>query len=113
MKYYTDVIEITPAVIGTLFFIARIWDAINDPIAGLVVHKTNTRWCKCLPYVLITPIFIVISTILLFTVSVISMAGHVICAYITYILWEMVFTVNDISIWGLSCAVTKNIKERK
>lgn len=113
MKYYTDVIEITPAVIGTLFFIARIWDAINDPIMGLVVDKTNTRWGKFRPYVLITPIFIVISTILLFTVPDISMTGQIIYAYITYIIWGMVFTINDIPIWGLSSAVTKNIKERK
>lgn len=113
MKYYTDVIEITPAVIGTLFFIARIWDAINDPIMGLVVDKTKTRWGKFRPYVLITPLFIVISTILLFTVPDISMTGKIIYAYITYIIWGMIFTINDIPIWGLSSAVTKNIEERK
>src|SRR5699024_5960538 len=113
MKYYTDVIEITPAVIGTLFFIARIWDAINDPIMGLVVDKTKTRWGKFRPYVLITPLFIVISTILLFTVPDISMTGKIIYAYITYIIWGMIFTINDIPIWGLSSAVTKNMEERK
>src|SRR5699024_1272580 len=59
------------------------------------------------------PIFIVISTILLFTVPDISMTGQIIYAYITYIIWGMVFTINDIHIWGLSSAVTKNIKERK
>src|SRR5699024_4398540 len=107
MKYYTDVIEITPAVIGTLFFIARIWDAINDPIMGLVVDKTNTRWGNYRPYVLITPIFIVISTILLFTFP------DIIFGYNTYIIWVIVFSINDIPIWGLSSAVTKSIKERK
>src|SRR5690625_1797478 len=109
MKYYTDVIEITPAVIGTLFFIARIWDAINDPIMGLVVDKTNTRWGKFRPYVLITPIFIVISTILLFTVPDISMTIAIICAYIIFIFWVMVITRNDIFILSLSSPITNNI----
>src|SRR5699024_8762875 len=113
MKYYTDVIEITPAVIGTLFFIARIWDAINDPIMGLVVDKTNTRWGKFRPYVLITPIFIVISTILLFTVPDISMTGQIIYAYITYIIWVLIFISNVLLIGGFSSVVTKILKNVK
>src|SRR5699024_7897668 len=41
------------------------------------------------------------------------MTGKIIYAYITYIIWGMIFTINDIPIWGLSSAVTKNIEERK
>lgn len=113
MKYYTDIVGIAPAVIGTLFFIARVWDAVNDPIMGLIVDKTNTRWGKFRPYVIGTPIFIAVSTILLFTVPDINTTGQIVYAYVTYIIWGMVFTVNDIPIWGLSSAVTKNIQQRK
>src|SRR5699024_3823873 len=113
MKYYTDIVGIAPAVIGTLFFIARVWDAVNDPIMGLIVDKTNTRWGKFRPYVIGTPIFIAVSTILLFTVPDINTTGQIVYAYVTYIIWGMVYTVNDIPIWGLSSAVTKNIQQRK
>src|SRR5699024_999827 len=56
---------------------------------------------------------IAVSTILLFTVPDINTTGQIVYAYVTYIIWGMVFTVNDIPIWGLSSAVTKNIQQRK
>lgn len=113
MKYYTDVVQITPAVVGTLFFVARVWDAVNDPIMGLIVDKTRTRWGKFRPYIIATPIFIAVSTILLFTVPDISMTGQIVYAYVTYIIWGMIYTINDIPIWGLSSAITKDIQQRK
>lgn len=50
--YYTDVGGIQPAVIATLFLVVRVLDAIFDPIMGLILDKTNTRWGKARPYLL-------------------------------------------------------------
>jgi probable glucitol transport protein GutA len=48
--YYTDVGGIHPAVIATLFLVVRVLDAIFDPIMGVILDKTNTRWGRARPY---------------------------------------------------------------
>ncbi|HEY1121332.1 MAG TPA: MFS transporter, partial [Haloferula sp.] len=50
--YYTDVFGISAAAAGTLFVVARVWDAINDPLMGAIADRTNTRWGKYRPYLL-------------------------------------------------------------
>ena len=52
MVFYTDVLGISAAAVGTLFIVARIWDAINDPIMGALVDKVGTsKHGKFRPYV--------------------------------------------------------------
>ena len=48
LQYYWQSIVFLPAMaISTIFFIARIWDAINDPMTGSIVDHTRTKWGKC------------------------------------------------------------------
>ena len=51
--YFTDVLFLAPAFVGTLFFVARIWDAINDPMMGLVVDNTHNRFGKFRTWLLV------------------------------------------------------------
>lgn len=53
MFYFTDVLFLAPAFVGTLFFVARIWDAINDPMMGLVVDNTHNRFGKFRTWLLV------------------------------------------------------------
>jgi GPH family glycoside/pentoside/hexuronide:cation symporter len=61
MKYATDVLLISPAVMGTIFGVSRIWDAISDPIAGYWSDRTNTRMGRRRPWLLasVAPIAVV------------------------------------------------------
>lgn len=97
----------------TIILCGRIFDALNDPIMGLLVDKTKSKWGKMRPYLLFTPIPIAICTILLFTAPFEDgSTAAFIWAFITYIIWGVSFTVQDIPFWGLSSVITPVEKER-
>lgn len=111
--FYTDIFLLGAAPAGILMIVARIWDALNDPIMGTIVDKTRTRFGKMRPYILASAIPLAINTALLFVVPTgLSAAGKIAYAYITYILWGMIYTMCDVPFWGLASAMTPNPKER-
>jgi sugar (glycoside-pentoside-hexuronide) transporter len=112
MFFYTDVLGVGAATIGTIFLLARIWDGVNDPIMGYLVDRTNTRWGKFRPYMLFATIPMGITTILCFTAPDVSSTMKVVYVTVTYILWGMSFTLSDVPLWSLCSAMTSNSDER-
>ncbi|QHQ59746.1 MFS transporter [Anaerocolumna sedimenticola] len=112
MLYYTDALGITTVAVGTLFFIARIWDAINDPIMGVLVDKAKLKGGKFKPWVNIGIFSMPISTALIFIQIDGSLSVKIFYAYITYILWDMLYTMSDVPIYALSTVMTKDVHER-
>lgn len=112
MLYYTDVLGITSIAVGTLFFIARIWDAVNDPIMGVLVDKAKLKGGKFKPWVNIGILSMPISTALIFIRIDGSMSTKILYAYLTYILWDMLYTMSDVPIYALSTVITKDVNER-
>jgi sugar (glycoside-pentoside-hexuronide) transporter len=110
--YYTDVALLPLAATGTLFAIARLWDAINDPMMGVLADKTRTRWGRFRPYLLFAPIPLALVTIAVFSIPDIAMPGKVLFAYITYILWGMVYTLCDTPIWSLTSVMTNDSNQK-
>lgn len=98
---------------STIIIIGRVFDAINDPMMGMLVDRTKSRWGKMRPYLLFSPVPIAITTILLFTAPFKdgSTAAFV-WALVTYILWGVAFTVQDVPFWGLSSVITPLESER-
>ena len=80
---------------------------------GMIVDRTKSRWGKMRPYLLFSPVPIAITTILLFTAPFEdgSTAAFV-WALVTYILWGVAFTVQDVPFWGLSSVITPLESER-
>ena len=64
--FYTDVLGITPEQAGTIFFIAVLWDAVTDPIVGVLADRTRTRWGKYRPYLLFASVPLALSLISVF-----------------------------------------------
>ncbi|REE88999.1 GPH family glycoside/pentoside/hexuronide:cation symporter/probable glucitol transport protein GutA [Paenibacillus taihuensis] len=110
--FYTDYFGISIAAIGTLFLIARMWDAINDPIMGHIVDNTRTRWGRFRPYLLFGPFVMGTIVILCFWSPELSSGGRLAWAYSTYILWGIAFAAMDIPYWSMSASLTQDPQER-
>ena len=113
MFYYTDVAGLPAAFVGTLFLFARIIDAVTDPMMGMVVDNTRSRFGKFRPWILIGTL--VNSTFLILVFSTHMMEGPWLYAYaiVTYILWGITYTIMDIPFWSLFPALSSSRAERE
>jgi sugar (glycoside-pentoside-hexuronide) transporter len=110
--YMTD-IGIPAAVVGGVFIIAKIWDAINDPIFGVIVDKVNFKGGKYIPWVRLSTILIPLSTVFMFAVpSGFSVQVKIIWALFAYIFWDTSYTICDVPIYALATSMTSVMKER-
>lgn len=117
--YFQSVIFLPAMAISIIMGIARVWDAINDPMMGTIVDRTRTKWGKCRPYLFFVPGIIMITTILTFVNGQYSSANSattnaliIAWAGISYILWGMTYTAGDIPIWGITALMTESDKDR-
>lgn len=110
--FYLNVLKVTPLFVLLLMLIARIWDAVNDPIMGYIMDRVNPKKGKMKTYILYTPIPVAILTMLLFFAPDISDTGKMVYAAVTYVLWGMIYTSSDVPFWSLPNALTPNADER-
>ncbi len=110
--YYLNVLQLAPMFVLLLMLLARIWDAINDPMMGMIVDRTQTKRGKMRPFILYALIPIAIMTILMYLSPNLSKGPLMVYSAIVYVLWGMIYTVGDVSFWGLPNVMTPDSKER-
>ena len=112
--FYTDYILLTPMIASLIFLVSKIWDAVNDPIFGILIDKAPFgKRGKFLPWIRITTIALPVVTFLLFTASPDQhMTTRIIWTLVTYLLWDLLYTVCDAPLFALSTAMTDVAKER-
>lgn len=116
MFYLTDVLKVTTTQlwwITGIFLVCRVYDALNDPIMGVIVDNTHTRWGRFKPWILFGMIVGGGLTILLYTDFHLHGAAYVILFGFIYVNWGMAFTTNDISYWSMLPALSSDQKERE
>jgi glycoside/pentoside/hexuronide:cation symporter, GPH family len=112
MFFYTDIFGISAAVVGTMFLITRIWDAVFDPVVGMIADRTETRWGKFRPFLLFGAIPFGLAGILTFTSPSFSESGKIVYAYITYSVMMMVYSFVNVPYASLLGVMSSDGKER-
>ena len=110
--FYTEVMGLAAAAVGTLFLVTRIWDTFFDPVVGILADRTNTRRGKFRPYLLFTAIPFGLIGILTFTVPPFTEQGNLVYAYITYSLMMMIYSLINVPYASLLGVISENAQER-
>lgn len=114
LYYYQDILGVSAIAMGIILMIARVFDAFNDPIMGVLVAKTRTKWGKFRPWLLIGTILNAIVLYLMFAAPpTMNGSGLVAYAAVTYIVWGVTYTMMDIPYWSMIPAFTESGKERE
>ena len=112
LLFYTDVMGLSPAAVGTMFLLVRIIDAVTDPIMGNIADNTKTKWGQFRPYLLWLALPFAIISILAFTTPDISGENKIIYAFVTYTLLMIAYTAINIPYCALGGVITADAKER-
>lgn len=112
MFFYTDVYGMNVAAVGTLFLVARMIDALDGPIFGVLIDRTSTKWGKSRPYFLWLSIPFGVVAILTFMTPDLSATGKIIYAYATYIALGILYAGVNIPLSSLLPSLTSNSQER-
>ena len=110
--FYTDVYGLAPAMIAVMMLVVRVWDAVNDPIMGLIMERTRSRYGRFRPYLLYTPIFMAVANVAMFTVPSFGTIGKIVYAYITYFCLEAAYTAVNVPYGALATVMTQEHDER-
>lgn len=110
--FYTDVYGLSPVHVAGLFLVARVWDAVNDPLMGYLADHTRTRWGRFRPYVLLGALPLNLVMLACFIVPDFSPAAKVVYAYVTYILHGMIYTAVGLPYSSISAVMTQDQQER-
>lgn len=111
--FYTDILGLAPAVAAAIMMIARIWDAVNDPMMGAIAERTRSKLGRFRPYILYGSPLLAIFSVLCFTHPFSgSSAAGVIYAAVIYIITGMLYTLVNIPYGALAAVMTEDTEQR-
>ena len=113
LLYYTDVVGISAATVGTLFLVVRFWDALADLFAGRMVDRTMTRWGKFRPFLLFGSLPLLLLGVAVFSVpGALGDGGRLAYAVASYALFGLVYSLVNIPYGSLATAMTQVPEDR-
>lgn len=111
-KFYTDVFGIPAKTASIIFLVTRVWDLIVDPLMGMIADRTNTRWGKFRPYLLLMAVPYGMLACAMFVTPEWTQNTKIVYAYATYILATMAYTAVNIPYSSLMAVITPDSQER-
>ncbi len=116
MVYITEVLDIsgaTLAIMTTLLMILRIFDAVNDPLMGVLVDNTRSRYGKFKPGMLIGAVVGGVCMVLMFTDMGLTGVAYAVVFALCYLLWDMFYGLNDIAYWSMLPSLSTDQTQRE
>ncbi|MBQ6190772.1 MAG: MFS transporter [Bacteroidaceae bacterium] len=110
--FYSNIFGLSLVDAGVLVLVTRIWDAVSDPMMGIIADRTQTRWGKYRPYLLFVAPLFSIAGILLFTTPDWEYGAKLIYAYITYILMMTIYTAINVPYGAMLGVMTDDSQEK-
>lgn len=101
------------ALVGGVLTVLRILDAFNDPITGVIIDNTHTRWGKFKPWMVVGAIVSSVCMLLMFADLPLSGGAYVAVFAVSYILWDIFYGVNDIAYWTQLPALSTDQRQRE
>mgnify|MGYP002427413060 CR=1 FL=1 len=101
------------ALVGGVLTVLRILDAFNDPITGVIIDNTHTRWGKFKPWMVIGALVSSVCMLMLFADLPLTGGAYVAVFAACYILWDISYGVNDIAYWTQLPALSVNQRQRE
>jgi GPH family glycoside/pentoside/hexuronide:cation symporter len=112
LYFYTDVFGISAATAASVLLVARVVDAVTDPLMGMIAERTRTRWGRLRPYILFGAIPLGVISVLTFTTPDLTDDGKIWWAYATYIGFGILYTVVTIPYAAMTSSLTDHHQER-
>ncbi len=116
ISFATEALDLSDSVMwwmSAAFVILGVFDAFNDPVTGIIVDNTRSRWGKFKPWIVLGAILGGILTILLFSDLGLSGPAYIVFFVVVYVLWDIIYGLNDIAYWTLMPALTLDQKKRE
>jgi GPH family glycoside/pentoside/hexuronide:cation symporter len=96
-----------------IFLVVKVWDAVNDPLFGVLIDRAEPKSGKFLPWIRASIVPIALTTILMYAMpSYLSLSTKIVWCAISYILWDLTYTLCDAPVYALMTAMTTNTLER-
>ena len=112
-NFYTDVFGLAAGTAAAILLAARLWDAVVDPIVGVLADRTRTRWGKFRPWILFTALPWCIVMVLAYTTPKGWSTGAMVAyAAITNILLMSIYSLNNMPYAALGGVMTADVNER-
>ena len=114
--FFTDALGLSNwelVAVGVVIAVARIWDAINDALMGIIIDNTKSRYGKFKPWLILGAITSALMFFLLFQDFGLSGGWFVFVFTIIYVMSDMTFTMNDIAYWSMYPTFSSDPKERE
>ena len=110
--FYTNVFGLPLELAAVLFLVTKLWDAVSDPMMGILADRTQTRWGKYRPWLLFMSIPFALCGVLLLTTPDFGETGKAVWAFATYILMMTIYTGINVPYGSLLGVMTDDADEK-